>query len=96
MDIAKIVKRPWMDREAREALSFRVGEALVGVRDPITTTALLIKLGVPMDDKWAVKNCLDHLYHARKDGLLAGVFTAGPPLRGMGGKPSYKWHDVKA
>lgn len=96
MNIEQIAKRPWLDREAREQMSFRVGEALVGVRVPIPTGGLLVKLGVDMADARGVRNCLDHLYNARKDGMLDGYFTIGRPVPGTFGKPSVKWHDAKA
>lgn len=96
MLIDTISKAYWMDKEARKQLARLVREALAGVIVPIATGPLLLKCGVDMGDAKAVKNCLQHLANARRDGMLDGYFTAGPARPGTFGKPSYKWHDVKA
>ncbi len=94
--IDTIGKAYWMDTEARKHLALLVREALGGVIVPIATGPLLVKLGVDMSDGKAVKNILQHLANGRRGGMLEGYFTVGPARPGTFGKPSYKWHDVKA
>ena len=96
MDIKAISKAWWTNAEARDAMATEIACALVGVKEPIGTTALLKKMGVDMADAAAVRNCLAHVANCRKMGLVDGLWTAAKASSGTRGYPSYKWRDTEA
>lgn len=93
MDIHAIAKTYWTNQEALHSLAALVRVGLSGVTVPIGTTALLGRLGADLGDVAGMKNLFAHLANARKTKLVEGYWTAGKPMPGTRGFPSYKWHD---